>query len=78
MKKVLGIFMIILGVLLAIGTLQSIFKFFSLSKSSSDEIAYSVGFLLGQVFMAIVIFLLIRYGLKFQKKPKSSLSVEKE
>jgi nitrate reductase gamma subunit len=77
MRKVLGILMIIFGSLLALGIIQSLFKFFTLPKSNSDEMGYAFGFLLGQVLIAGVVFLLIRYGLKNQMGTKNRLPFEK-
>lgn len=70
MKKVIGVLMILIGIVLSIPTIQGLVQFLLAPKRNTDEISYSIGYLIGQLIMCAVIFVLIKYGLKFQKRSK--------
>ncbi len=78
MKKALGIIMILFGILVAAGTIQTTFKFFTLPKTTNYEAGYAVGYLFAQLLSAAVAFVLIRYGWKIQKNsPKKPIKKAK-
>lgn len=60
--------MILIAVILAMPTIQGLLKFFGMSKNGTDEFSHSIGYLIWQIIMCVIIFLLLRYGLRFQKK----------
>lgn len=71
-KRIIAAIMIISGVLLALSVLASLSKAFNLFFIAGLGSSYAWGFLLAQVFLGLVAFLLIKYGAKIYKGRKNS------
>jgi hypothetical protein len=67
-KRILGILMIVLGIILAIPLPKEINTGIDMVRDPAVENSYAFGYIFGQVLIGTACYFLIRYGLKFQKK----------
>jgi hypothetical protein len=67
-KKILGVLMILLGIILSIPTVRGLLNVIGMTKNNNDKLGHSLGYLIWQLFMCFIIYLLIRFGIKFLKK----------
>ncbi|MCO4293803.1 hypothetical protein NF867_13105 [Solitalea sp. MAHUQ-68] len=68
MKKIWGIVLIVAGGVLAIHTLKGLFSFLIMDKSSTYELSRSIGYLIWQLILSGLVFLLIKTGLRSIKE----------
>ncbi|POY34893.1 hypothetical protein C3K47_18250 [Solitalea longa] len=68
MKKIWGIVLIVAGGALAIHTLNGLFSFFIMDKSSTYELSRSIGYLIWQLILSGLVFLLVKTGLRSIKE----------
>ncbi|MBC8756269.1 hypothetical protein H2O64_16465 [Kordia sp. YSTF-M3] len=75
MKKVFGYIFLVIGIFISLGLLSSLPKslkeIFGKSQTGiANDTAYIAGFICGILFLAVIAFLLIRFGLKWiSRKP---------
>lgn len=65
---ILGTIMIIVGLILSIPTVRGLLNVIGMTKNTNEKLAHSLGYLIWQLFMYFLIYLLIRFGIKLLKK----------
>jgi hypothetical protein len=70
LKKILGIFMVLFGVLLALATLKGCATGLPLKIDTPEEAGAFAGYLTFHFLMSVIVFLLIKYGVKYSSTPK--------